>query len=422
MLSLQPLRLKRVRVWFQDQAYFDNVIQTLSDFGKFHPSIIARLPAGSRQGESYIEGWIPAMAEKEVSERITSATHGQCVVRLEETRSDQDVPTLTAHGRFLKPFERLVQSFGIPSPWEIDPTFLVALSFILLFGFMFADIGHGLILSMFGLLVYTFSGKLKNQSGLTSYVLQNGSLLIVCGVSGIIGGVLLGEFFGYHVNLLPSKIMLPQPLGIVFPFSPIEEPMMMFKLSLLIAAIHISLGLTLNLLNKLSNRKYRAAFFEPVVWLWFYLGLMSGVFTYRLDLGAWAQSPLLLWMIILPLTLMLFGKLVIEGLDGLIFFIEAVISTVSNTISYLRILALSLVHGVMSMMILTVGGGNPAVTALGSLAIIALEGLLIFIHTTRLVWVEWFSKFYRGEGRMFKNFNITDVRAISVGHPYREST
>ncbi|MBS7610231.1 hypothetical protein KEJ19_06685 [Candidatus Bathyarchaeota archaeon] len=71
------------------------------------------------------------------------------------------------------------------------------------------------------------------------------------------------------------------------------------------------------------------------------------------------RSPVFLWFLILPSALMLIGKLAIEGLDGLIFFIEALISTVSNTISYLRIMALSLVHGVMSQMIINTTGGNP---------------------------------------------------------------
>lgn len=118
---------------------------------------------------------------------------------------------------------------------------------------------------------------------------------------------------------------------------------------------------------------------------------------------------------------MLIGKLAVEGLDGLIFFIEALISTVSNTISYLRIMALSLVHGVMSQMIINTTGGNPIAIFLGSLAVIALEGLVIFIHTTRLVWVEWFSKFYKGEGRAFKPLRLEEVGAVTAGKAYQDS-
>ena len=417
--SIRPLKLKRIRVWLQDKDYFDDLVKALNDFGEFHPSVIAKLPAGSKS-ESYIAGWVPAAAQMEASQLIREVTAGRSVVKFEDPILGDDVPTLTSHGRFLQPFEKLVRSFGIPSPWEIDPTPFVALSFMLIFGFMFADVGHGLILALIGVLVMVFGGRVKNKSDLLSYVLDNGSLFIICGISGILGGILLGEFFGYEVELMSFQIVLPRPIGIVFPFKPMEEPMKMFKLSLFIATIHITLGLMLNLANKLSNGQYREALFEPVVWLWFYLGLMFCVFSYKLDLGAWARSPLLLWTMILPLALMIAGKAVKEGLDGLIFFIEAVISTISNTISYLRILALSLVHGVMSKMIITVGGGSPAVVILGSFAVIALEGLLIFIHTTRLVWVEWFSKFYKGEGRPFKHLDLAELGTVSIERPYKE--
>jgi V/A-type H+-transporting ATPase subunit I len=117
---------------------------------------------------------------------------------------------------------------------------------------------------------------------------------------------------------------------------------------------------------------------------------------------------------------MFMGKLTTEILDGIISFIEALISTVSNTISYLRIMALSLVHSVMSQMIISISGGHPVVVFIGALAVIVLEGLIIFIQTTRLVWVEWFSKFYKGDGRTFKPISLKEIDVIMVKQAYRD--
>lgn len=422
MVSLRPVSLHRIRIWLRDREDFEALIRALEGFGRFHPSIISQLPSRSDGESFYIAGWIPSFAAEEASRIAMEVTGQRCKIKFEEPSEEMSPPTLQSHNEFLKPFERLVNSFGIPSYWELDPTPLVALSFALIFGFMFADIGHGLILALVGLIVLVIRSKLGIRvGGLLSYILDNGSLLLVCGISGILGGILFSDFFGYHVHLSMPEFEIPNPVGIHFPFRPLEEPTKMFKLSLFIGSIHISMGLILNLLNKLLRKEFREAFFEPVCWLWLYGGLMYSVFSYKLDLGAWTRSPIFLWCLILPAGLMLIGKLAVEGLDGLIFFIEALISTVSNTISYLRIMALSLVHGVMSQMIINTTGGNPIAIFLGSLAVIALEGLVIFIHTTRLVWVEWFSKFYKGEGRAFKPLRLEEVGAVTAGKAYQDS-
>lgn len=417
MEILRPGKLKRIKIWLLDRAYFDPLVKTLSDKGPFHLKAIMKMPPDSKWGSSYIVGWIPADIETTLTKQLRQATDGQCVIELEEPGEGEDIPVLLRHGRLLKPFERLVQAFGTPSRSELDPTLFVAVSFLLVFGPMFADIGHGLLLAILGLAVLTFEGKVKS-AGMLSYVLDNGSLFLFCGVSGVLGGVVFGEIFGYHIKLLPFTITIPKPIAITFPFSPIENPITMFKLSILIGAVHITLGLILNVINKLSDKEYRDAFFEPICWLWFYIALIYAVFLYTLDLAKWLGSPVLLWGIILPIALMFVGKAVLHGLEGLISTFETVISSLSNTISYLRIAALSLVHSALSVMIINMGGGsNLLIMLIGSFFVMALEGLIIFIHTTRLVWIEWFSKFYKGEGRPFKPIELEALPKEGVAPP-----
>jgi len=420
-MPFRPLRMKRLDLWLKDKRYFRDLMATLSDIGNLDLCVsVARLPPQAR-GEAHVTGWVPSVLQHELTEKVNKATEGHCDIAFADPGPGEQPPSLVNHGKFLKPFEKLVLSFGVPSYDEIDPTWFMALSFLLVFCFMFADVGHGLILTSVGLAVFALSGRKEQVAGVLSYVLQSGGLLVVCGLSGVLGGILLGEFFGYHVSYLPSKVALPDPIRVVLPFRPIDEPMQMFKMALLVGTLHISFSLILNIINKLLVHRFRAAFFEGFCWLWFYIGLMYSVFSFGLDLFALTASPIMLWGIAMPLMLMLLGRLSIEGLDGLVFFVEAVISTISNTISYLRILALSLAHSIVSSLILEVGGHNFIVALLGSLPAIALEGLVVFIHSTRLMWVEGFSKFYKAGGTPFQPKIVFDWEVLGVPPPYLEA-
>jgi len=116
--------------------------------------------------------------------------------------------------------------------------------------------------------------------------------------------------------------------------------------------------------------------------------------------------------LVIPLALMILGKGLLEGfMEAASFTFEAVISTIGNTVSYGRVMALLLSHGMMSSMFIQLSHGMSlpvqiAVIALGTFLVMFIEGLIVFVHTVRLHWVEWFSKFYKGEGIEFKPLRI----------------
>jgi len=413
--------MKHLSLWLQDRAYFDDLVRVLDGFKDLDITVaVARLPLDAR-GEAYVTGWVPASDEYQLTRAVEKATKGNCEISFSDPEPGEQVPSLLRHHRFLRPFEKLVQSFGVPSYNEIDPTWFMVFSFMLVFCFMFADVGHGLVLASVGVAAYLLAGRAAKSEGIIRYILESGGLLIVCGISGAIGGLLLGEFFGYHVSFLPSKVSLPEPLRIVLPFRPIDNPMKMFRLALLVGAMDISFGLALNIVNKLIAHKFRAAFYEGICWLWFYVALMYSVFRHGLNLLALTADPIMLWGILMPMSLMLSGKLGLERLEGLVSFVDAMISTVSNTVSYLRILALALAHSIVSSLILEVGGHSPLVAVVGSLPAIALEGLIVFIHSTRLMWVEWFSKFYHGAGTPYSAKLLFDWEIRGLEPAYVEA-
>jgi len=366
---------------------------------------------------SLIEGWVPAYAEPELTNKVKEASKGYSVVDVGDPEHGDHPPAVIRNPSFARPFEKLVKAYGLPSHNEVDPTIFIVFTFPLIFGIMFGDIGHGIILTVAGLLVIIQRKKGLPGSEIIRSVFEAGELLLLCGISAIIGGLIFGEFFGYHLSHFGIET---PPLGFILEylpsigrhFSPIEEPMLMFKLALLVGTMHISLGISLNLFGKLANKEYKEALIEPVCWLWFYVGLMYLVLLgFGVNIDTWTSNlfPTVTLLVILPIIFMFVGKIVLEGfIESFSSTFEIVISSLGNTVSYGRILALALVHGVLGQVLTmadALGLIGVAIIAIGTIFLIMmLEGLIVFIHTVRLHWVEWFSKFYKGEGTEYKPF------------------
>jgi V/A-type H+-transporting ATPase subunit I len=373
----------------------------------------------------YLEAWTPREKVDQVVQRIKDSAENCCAIQLEESHGSlkeggkkESAPTLLSNPSFLKPFQQLTTAYGLPSYDELDPSFLMAITFPPIFGLMFGDIGHGLILAIFGLTVLLLRKKAVQPSEMIRYIITGGELFLLCGIFSILSGLVFGELFGYHLSHFGIK---EPPLGFILRFipgigevfSPIENPIKMFKLSLLVGTACISFGIVLNLVNKLMNREFKEAFFESICWLWFYLGLIYLIlFAFGVNLDLWFKHlTTVILTTILPMILMLAGESMIKGgLEGFSHFFEIVISSLGNTVSYARILALSLAHGIIAGILATAGEAGAVGLVLAMIGtiflVMMLEGLIIFLHTVRLHWVEWFSKFYKGEGIEYKPFKL----------------
>lgn len=368
----------------------------------------------------YLEAWAPREKIDQVVQGIKDSSENCCFIQLEETHSnpkeegeegkEEHAPTLLSNPSFLKPFQQLVTAYGLPSYDEFDPSFFMAITFPILFGLMFGDVGHGLILAIFGLAVVLLRNKAVQPGDIIRYVLSGGELFLLCGILSILSGLMFGELFGYHISHFgikepPLGFILKLIPGIGEEFSPLENPIKMFKLSLMVGTVCITFGIVLNLATKLMNKEFKEAFFESVCWLWFYLGLMYLIlFGFGVNIDLWFSNLTTVSLaVIIPLILMLAGEAMIKGaMEGFSHFFEIAISSLGNTVSYGRILALALAHGIIGQLLATAieaGVAGIAIAVIGTIFLVMmLEGLIIFIHTVRLHWVEWFSKFYKGEG------------------------
>ncbi|MDQ7055072.1 MAG: V-type ATPase 116kDa subunit family protein [Persephonella sp.] len=132
-----------------------------------------------------------------------------------------------------KPFERLIQNFSYPKYGEINPTVPFALSFLVLFGVMFGDVGHGLVLVAVG---YFLKQKYRDA----------GEIFILSGLSSAFFGFLYGSFFGFH-DLIPHLL-----------FSPIKNINSILIMSLVIGVIMLSLSFLLNIISLFRRKKIKA--------------------------------------------------------------------------------------------------------------------------------------------------------------------
>ncbi len=338
----------------------------------------------------------------------------------EEMDSDleKSTPTLVKrHNFYVRPFETLTKMYGTPSYGEIDPTPFLAITFPLLFGIMFGDMGHGLVLIIAGLLGAIF---LKRKYGKNFY---NFCLIIFyCGWGTILGGLLYGEFFGgeyfFNIKLIP---LLENPLegNLIF----------VLKFVILVGVFNINLGWTIQAVNYWRKKRKYMAFSDSLIKILFIDGGTVLLFIWGFDIASWTRYP---YPILLPLIpgLLLFvlkilgktfgisylkkesyGSLIGEGsLEAF----ETFLSVLSNVASYMRLLALALSHLALMITIeVLVGLISPGgffeiariiVLILGNAIVIVFEGLISFVNNLRLHFYEFFFKFFQGSGTEYTPF------------------
>jgi V/A-type H+-transporting ATPase subunit I len=243
-------------------------------------------------------------------------------------------------------------------------------------------------------------------------------MFVFLGISAIFFGFVFGEFFG------PSGLIHPIFLGRIGPFyiggfEPTQEPMKMLKFAIFVGTIHISLGLVFRFINEIRHKHYKLSPI-PICWLWLLIGSLYMWAYWRgiSNISKWFAdgSLMLAGLIILPLALILVFTGIAEGfMEGVGFSVEVFAETLSHSMSYSRLMALGLIHSAMNYLFLVLAGVEHGhfplesipLIAIGTVLVMVIEGLVVFVHTLRLHWVEWFSKFHTGEGIPFKPFKHT---------------
>ena len=365
----------------------------------------------------YYLGWIPKTQAKDFSHKFDDLDVDIKIVNPDVKLSAP--PTKLNNWRFFKPFEFFIDMYGLPSYDEFDPTPFVAVTYILLFGLMFADFGQGLCITLAGWFMYRFKD------------MKLGKALIPCGICSSIMGFLFGSVFGYEHALDWFYCGILGMAG-----KPIDVMEGNTTITIIVAAIGLGVVLVLcamglNIYSCFKRKRYGEALFScnGISGMVFYASLI-GLAVCQLALGLpvfnWATISFLL---VLPLLLMFFReplsavteheKWKPEGWGD--FFIqnffevfEFLLSYLSNTVSFLRVSAFILVHAGMMMAILALaemaGTLGFLVIIIGNIFVIALEGLLAGIQALRLEYYEMFSRFFEGGGRSFEPIQLKNKK------------
>lgn len=319
-------------------------------------------------------------------------------------------PTKIKNAGPVKPFEMYTKMYGLPAYGEFDPTWLVALTYSVMFGMMFGDLGQGLVLLIGGAILY-FTKKMK-LAGIVS----------CAGFCSSIFGILFGSFFGFE-DILPALWLKPKEAMIELNF--IGRINTVFVVAVAFGMIFTIILMLFNIYNGFKQKDFSTCLFgsNGIAGVIFYGFLVLVVFLYMSDKALPATIVLILFIAIpllfialnTPLTNMINKKKAIEGGVGMFcmeaFFdlFEICLSYFSNTLSFVRIGAFAVSHAAMMEVVLQLagyenGGGNIIGIIIGNFIVIGFEGLIVGIQVLRLEYYEIFSKFYKGTGREFKPF------------------
>ncbi|WP_201066646.1 MULTISPECIES: V-type ATP synthase subunit I [Thiorhodovibrio] len=334
-------------------------------------------------------GWVPARALEALRDGLQH--HLQLPFALEErnpTAKERPlVPTVPTHNRVLAPFSTLVKQYGVPQYGEIDPTPLFALTFLLMFGMMFGDVGHGAVIA---LAAYLARDKLKNFAAFG----------IAAGVSSMLFGFVFGSIFGVE-HWLPALWM-----------APLEDPIVMLEVALVWGIVFIIAACSLGIYNRFAVGNLEGALLAPhgLVNLLFYLGFLAGGWNLAtaggfglwpglIVLGSLATLAVHQWRHLSGPTGEKILVVAIETLDTVIVYL-------SNTLSFLRVSAFSLNHAALAIAIFTLADmlgtfGTILTLILGNLFILVLEGGIVMIQVMRLQYYEGFSRYFSGDGHEF---------------------
>lgn len=374
-----------------------------------------------------VRGFVPKNRVDELSRMLNGVAD---VVYEERT---ENPPTILENRGYVKSFEPVTLAQGPPSHKEIDPTPIISLIFPIFYGIMFADAGQGILLLLLGLYIFK-----RARGGLKGW----GMALISFGVAATIVGAAIGEAFGFELGRLPliGGLLERFVLLHVKEFSP-EIVGKVLMVSILFGVFHITLGLIIDVYQAIRGGESGPLLSEKLPSLVLYLGgllfalaFIGGGYSF-LNIFSELRAPLigvpccLLSYISLPMIsaavfLLIFGRPLFEKhrgesfgmmlVGGIVEFLLKIVEFMANTISYARLGILMLVHVALMTVVnfsLNAGLVGLPLVIIGNMGVMALEGLIVYIQALRLHIYEWFTKFYRGEGFLFRRFIPETMRA-----------
>ena len=348
-------------------------------------------------------GWVPENAMAGIQERFRLFPDVLLSDDSPSSVKGESPPVLLKNNFWARLFQPFTEMYGLPAYNEFDPTFLMAITYSILFGIMYGDVGQGLVLILLGIFLYKVKG------------MWLGGILGSVGVFSVIFGFVFGSFFGYE-ELIPGFHVLESG----------QNATRILIVSAAIGAVLIVMMMVINIINGIRQKDIKKIFFtnNSVAGLVFYLAVVAGAVLMLVTGKKVFTGAYIVIFIVLPILIMFcqepLGKLVQkrkdwkpESIGGFIaenFFemFEVLLSFVTNTVSFLRVGAYAICHAGMLLVVYTLAGdpANPVVLVLGNIIVMGIEGLMVCIQVLRLEFYEMFGRFYESGGRKFQPYMV----------------
>ena len=393
-----------------------------------------------------ISGYIPETKAEGLKNKLESKF--DTAVNLSDVDNSADeVPVAVHNNKLGMTMENITNMYAFPSHKDIDPSFIMTTFYYLLFGLMLGDAGYGLVMTFLCLFV-KFKYKLEPRKRATvNYGLG-------CGLSTTFWGAMQNSWFGDLPKWIANGLKSNDPTDFIsthhlYWFDPLQNTTRFLLLCFFIGILHLILANCVNLYKMSKQGMAFEGFFEVVPILLILVGIIPVINSYigggalaeipstqPIDNMINAAAPVLYILLIIGAIGVVVGPAIVRikqkssvgkvlgGLGGGLYGLyNAASGYLGDILSYARLLALGLCTGVIASVInqlgATPGGGNwflfIIIFIIGHTINLGINLIGAYVHTNRLQYVEFFSKFYEGGGKPF-----TPLSAQSQSFVFKE--
>ena len=350
-----------------------------------------------------IEGYIPLDMEEEFKKIVNKNSNKSNYLEITEVdKDDEEVPILLKNSGITGLFASITQMYALPRYNEIDPTAILSIFYWIFFGMMVADFAYGLILFILSGLALMVGKFDENKKKFLKF-------FFALSFSTMIWGLLYGSAFGDLIKL-PTQVLDSS-----------KDFMSIFILSIIFGAIHLVIALGIKAYILIKNGHFMDVIYDVFLWYLTLTSLIILLLAGRFGLSEFTKNIFIACAVIGMLGIVVFGardaKTLVGRIGGGLYSLYGITSYIGDFVSYLRLMALGLAGGFIASAIniivkMLVSKGilgiilGVVVFTLGQSFNIFLSFLSSYVHTSRLTYVEFFSKFYEGGGKAFKKFRV----------------